>query len=95
VNEDWAEKSMERWNRGIVEEWGKIWGKMEEWNTGRMAKELQDLNPKFQHSNIPLIPTEQGGVSRPRGRELHSVEDWSAGLLLFGFNFLYFLPIRT
>jgi len=56
VNEDWAEKSMEEWNRGILEEWGKIWGKMEEWNTGRMAKELQDLNPKFQHSNIPTFP---------------------------------------
>jgi hypothetical protein len=51
-------KAEEGWNNGIVEEWRKIWGRMEVWNIGRLGNEVRRLNPKFHHSNIPLIPAE-------------------------------------
>jgi hypothetical protein len=41
-----------------LEEWLKIWGRMKVWIIGRLGNEVRRLNPTFQHSNIPLIPTE-------------------------------------
>jgi hypothetical protein len=55
---------------GIMEEWRKIWGRMEVWNIGRLGNEVRRLNPKFHHSNIPtfqyfLIPSFQLSNIRP------------------------------
>jgi hypothetical protein len=50
-------KTGERWNNGMLEEWGKLWGRMESWKNGKLGKNevLRPNIPSFQYSNIPLF----------------------------------------
>jgi hypothetical protein len=73
-----GERSGEEWKYGILEGWVMKCG----------VYTQNSIIPIFPHSIIPIFHQFLPKRERP-----HDLGEGSVGLPLFGFNFLYFLPI--